>query len=186
MRNLIIPTPLLTILLSFLCISRGSDTSTNLLIICSARLHDALLIGTLPSISPSPLRRRRQRSPSQACLDALPEHTSVLAFDTLFHQTIPKEVYTYAIPAPDTETPVPIRKVGALRRPTSRVVAAEGHFPWFASTASMGYPTCPSSTPSLARSKSLKKTSRSSSLISAAVVPCVASERAKASIRVWA
>lgn len=47
----------------------------------------------------------------QACLKALPNHESLLAFDTLFHQTLPEEVYTYAIPPADQETPIPLRKV---------------------------------------------------------------------------
>lgn len=46
-----------------------------------------------------------------ACLKALPNHTSLLAFDTLFHKTLPEEVYTYAIPEADQEVPIPLRKV---------------------------------------------------------------------------
>ncbi|KAJ9101045.1 hypothetical protein QFC21_003263 [Naganishia friedmannii] len=48
----------------------------------------------------------------RSCLKALPEHTSLLAFDTLFHQTLPEEVYTYAIPKADQEVPIPLRKYG--------------------------------------------------------------------------
>lgn len=47
----------------------------------------------------------------RACLDALPDHTSVLLFDTMFHQTLPEEIYTYAIPPTEEQTPVPLRKV---------------------------------------------------------------------------
>ncbi|KAL1413135.1 hypothetical protein Q8F55_000884 [Vanrija albida] len=48
----------------------------------------------------------------KACLDVLPDHTSLLLFDTLFHQTIPPEVYTYALPPPDAKLPLPLRKYG--------------------------------------------------------------------------
>ncbi|KAL7420760.1 hypothetical protein Q5752_004712 [Cryptotrichosporon argae] len=48
----------------------------------------------------------------KACLKHLPDHTSLLLFDTLFHQTIPEEVYTYALPPPDQETAMPLRKYG--------------------------------------------------------------------------
>lgn len=48
----------------------------------------------------------------RACLEALPEHTSVLLFDTLFHQTLPRETYTYALPPPELATAIPLRKYG--------------------------------------------------------------------------
>ncbi|KAI5450497.1 hypothetical protein NCC49_002954 [Naganishia albida] len=48
----------------------------------------------------------------RSCLKALPNHVSLLAFDTLFHQTLPEEVYTYAIPAANQEVPIPLRKYG--------------------------------------------------------------------------
>jgi acetate kinase len=48
----------------------------------------------------------------KSCLEALPNHTSFLVFDTLFHQTIPPEVYTYALPPPVQEAVMPLRKYG--------------------------------------------------------------------------
>lgn len=51
-----------------------------------------------------------------ACLDALPKTTDVLLFDTLFHQTLPKEVYTYAVPKQEPgalNRSIPLRKVRA-------------------------------------------------------------------------
>lgn len=48
----------------------------------------------------------------KATLSALPDSTSVLLFDTLFHQTIESEIYTYAIPKIEHDTPVPLRKYG--------------------------------------------------------------------------
>lgn len=50
----------------------------------------------------------------RACLSVLPSHTSVLLFDTLFHQTLPREVYTYALPPADAglQLPIPLRKYG--------------------------------------------------------------------------
>ena len=48
----------------------------------------------------------------RSCLDALPDHTSLLVFDTLFHHTIPPETYTYALPTPATPTVMPLRKYG--------------------------------------------------------------------------
>lgn len=47
----------------------------------------------------------------EACLNDLPDHTSILLFDTLFHQTIPEEVYTYAFPPPKVKQIIPLRKV---------------------------------------------------------------------------
>ncbi|KAL7410670.1 Acetokinase family-domain-containing protein [Mrakia frigida] len=49
-----------------------------------------------------------------SCLDALPSHTSILLFDTMFHQTLSKEIYTYAVPKLEEsqKTPVPLRKYG--------------------------------------------------------------------------
>jgi len=45
--------------------------------------------------------------------------TSILLFDTMFHQTLTKEVYTYAVPKLDEsqKTPVPLRKVSDLFKP---------------------------------------------------------------------
>lgn len=48
----------------------------------------------------------------RACLDALPESTNLLLFDTLFHQTIAQDVYTYALPPTDEELAIPLRKYG--------------------------------------------------------------------------
>lgn len=70
----------------------------------------------------------------RSCLDALPSHTSVLLFDTLFHQTLPKPIYTYAVPKIDHSTPVPIRKcqsaftLRVLRREELTVDAREDGF----------------------------------------------------------
>jgi acetate kinase len=56
-------------------------------------------------------------------LDLLPDHTSVLLFDTLFHQTLDKHIYTYAVGPAEQGTPVPLRKVrlsrALVREPTS-------------------------------------------------------------------
>ncbi|KAK8858766.1 acetate kinase [Kwoniella newhampshirensis] len=60
----------------------------------------------------APLHNHHAVLAVRSCLDALPEHTSLLLFDTLFHQTIPPEVYTYAIPPPEKETAMPLRKYG--------------------------------------------------------------------------
>jgi acetate kinase len=60
----------------------------------------------------------------RSCFEALPEHESLLVFDTLFHvrvptlneltyqQSLPEEVYTYAFPGPEHEQKMPIRKYG--------------------------------------------------------------------------
>lgn len=46
------------------------------------------------------------------CLTALPDASSVLCFDTLFHSTLPDFRYTYAISQPTHPTPVPLRRYG--------------------------------------------------------------------------
>ncbi|ORX37225.1 Acetokinase family-domain-containing protein [Kockovaella imperatae] len=60
----------------------------------------------------APLHNHHAVLAVRSCLDALPNHTSLLLFDTLFHQTIPPETYTYAIPPPDTKIVMPLRKYG--------------------------------------------------------------------------
>ncbi|WVQ85013.1 acetate kinase [Cryptococcus sp. DSM 104549] len=60
----------------------------------------------------APLHNHRAVLAVRSCLDALPNHTSLLLFDTIFHQTIAPEVYTYALPPPDTKLAMPLRKYG--------------------------------------------------------------------------
>nr|WPS94677.1 acetate kinase [Naematelia aurantialba] len=60
----------------------------------------------------APLHNHHAVLAVRACLNALPDHTSLLLFDTLFHQTIPPETYTYALPPPDQEIVMPLRKYG--------------------------------------------------------------------------
>ncbi|BEJ17045.1 hypothetical protein CspHIS471_0604460 [Cutaneotrichosporon sp. HIS471] len=48
----------------------------------------------------------------RACLDAVPNSTQLLYFDTLFHQTLPPEVYTYALPPSSAPLAIPLRKYG--------------------------------------------------------------------------
>ncbi|CAK9784412.1 acetate and butyrate kinase [Cutaneotrichosporon oleaginosum] len=48
----------------------------------------------------------------RACLDAVPKSTQLLYFDTLFHQTLPPEVYTYALPPTKADLAIPLRKYG--------------------------------------------------------------------------
>ncbi|WVQ96531.1 acetate kinase [Kwoniella sp. CBS 9459] len=60
----------------------------------------------------APLHNHHSVLAVRSCLDALPHHTSLMVFDTLFHQTIPPEVYTYALPPPDKELAMPLRKYG--------------------------------------------------------------------------
>ncbi|BEI86211.1 hypothetical protein CcaverHIS002_0604980 [Cutaneotrichosporon cavernicola] len=48
----------------------------------------------------------------RACLDAVPNSTQLLYFDTLFHQTLPPEVYTYALPPSNAPLAIPLRKYG--------------------------------------------------------------------------
>ncbi|KAL0240549.1 acetate kinase [Cryptococcus tetragattii IND107] len=60
----------------------------------------------------APLHNHRAVLAVKSCLDALPHHTSLLLFDTIFHQTIAPEVYTYALPPADTELSMPLRKYG--------------------------------------------------------------------------
>lgn len=48
----------------------------------------------------------------KACLESLPSATNLLLFDTLFHQTLPPEVYTYALPPAPEEPVIPLRKYG--------------------------------------------------------------------------
>jgi hypothetical protein len=47
----------------------------------------------------------------------------VLLFDTLFHQTLPKEVYSYAIPPQESgalDRSIPLRKVSSPHLPFTR------------------------------------------------------------------
>ncbi|KAK1925863.1 Acetokinase family-domain-containing protein [Papiliotrema laurentii] len=60
----------------------------------------------------APLHNHHAVMAVRSCLDALPDHTSILLFDTLFHQTIPKETYTYALPPSETESTMQLRKYG--------------------------------------------------------------------------
>ncbi|WWC70956.1 acetate kinase [Kwoniella pini CBS 10737] len=60
----------------------------------------------------APLHNHHAVVAVRSVLDALPHHTSLMVFDTLFHSTIPEEVYTYALPPPDREQVMPLRKYG--------------------------------------------------------------------------
>ncbi|WWC62791.1 acetate kinase [Kwoniella dejecticola CBS 10117] len=60
----------------------------------------------------APLHNHHAVVAVRSVLDALPNHTSLMVFDTLFHATIPEEVYTYALPPPDREQVMPLRKYG--------------------------------------------------------------------------
>ncbi|WWC88663.1 acetate kinase [Kwoniella dendrophila CBS 6074] len=60
----------------------------------------------------APLHNHHAVVAVRSCLDALPDHTSLMVFDTLFHANIPEEVYTYALPPPDKELVMPLRKYG--------------------------------------------------------------------------
>ncbi|CED84592.1 acetate kinase [Phaffia rhodozyma] len=60
----------------------------------------------------APLHNHNAVLAIQATIDALPESTSILLFDTLFHQTLGPEIYTYAVPDIGHKTPVPLRKYG--------------------------------------------------------------------------
>ncbi|EIW70960.1 acetate kinase [Tremella mesenterica] len=60
----------------------------------------------------APLHNHHAVLAVRSCLEALPDHTSFLAFDTLFHQTIPPETYTYALPPAHKPIQMPIRKYG--------------------------------------------------------------------------
>ena len=59
----------------------------------------------------------------QGCLEVMPNTPQVLVFDTAFHQTMPKEVYTYAIPYEMYEK-YSIRRYGA-HGTSHRYVAGE-------------------------------------------------------------
>jgi acetate kinase len=53
----------------------------------------------------------------KACIRHLPHSTQILAFDTLFHRTIPTHVYTYPLPPSKSDNaseplPIPLRKYG--------------------------------------------------------------------------
>jgi len=48
----------------------------------------------------------------RSALEILPKAKNVLCFDTLFHQTLPQEVKTYAIGKPEIDTPIPLQKYG--------------------------------------------------------------------------
>ncbi|WRT67973.1 acetate kinase [Kwoniella shivajii] len=60
----------------------------------------------------APLHNHHAVVAVRSCLDALPHHTSLMVFDTLFHASLPEEVYTYALPPPDRELAMPLRKYG--------------------------------------------------------------------------
>ncbi|GFZ44981.1 acetate kinase [Saitozyma sp. JCM 24511] len=60
----------------------------------------------------APLHNHHAVLAAKSCLDALPHHTSLLLFDTLFHQTIPPETYTYALPPGESHPSMPLRKYG--------------------------------------------------------------------------
>jgi len=59
----------------------------------------------------------------QGCLDAMPDVPQVLVFDTAFHQTMPEEAYTYALPYEMCQK-YQIRRYGA-HGTSHRFVAAE-------------------------------------------------------------
>ncbi|WVR09779.1 acetate kinase [Kwoniella sp. DSM 27419] len=60
----------------------------------------------------APLHNHHSVLAVRSCLDALPKHSSLMVFDTLFHQTIPPETYTYALPPSDKQLAMPLRKYG--------------------------------------------------------------------------
>ncbi|KAG8995983.1 hypothetical protein FRB90_012859 [Tulasnella sp. 427] len=61
----------------------------------------------------APLHNHRAVEVVKFCLEHLPKSRQILCFDTLFHHTLPKQVYTYPL-APPAETPaIPLRKYGA-------------------------------------------------------------------------
>ncbi|KAM0789539.1 hypothetical protein ACM66B_000353 [Microbotryomycetes sp. NB124-2] len=60
----------------------------------------------------APLHNHHAMLIVKKCLESLPQASSVLCFDTLFHQTIPDYRTTYAISEPPHKTPVPLRRFG--------------------------------------------------------------------------
>ncbi|KAK4054177.1 hypothetical protein OIV83_001203 [Microbotryomycetes sp. JL201] len=60
----------------------------------------------------APLHNHHAMLIVKKCLESLPKASSVLCFDTLFHQTIPDYRTTYAISQPPHKTPVPLRRFG--------------------------------------------------------------------------
>ncbi|KAF8326864.1 Acetokinase family-domain-containing protein [Cantharellus anzutake] len=61
----------------------------------------------------APLHNHRAVQVVKSCLEHLPSSKQVLLFDTLFHQTIPRHIYTYPIPIPPSPPLIPLRKYGA-------------------------------------------------------------------------
>ncbi|CAE6451142.1 unnamed protein product [Rhizoctonia solani] len=47
------------------------------------------------------------------CLKHIPNGRQILLFDTMFHSTIPPQVYTYPLEQSSEKTPIPLRKYGA-------------------------------------------------------------------------
>ncbi|KAK4705701.1 acetate kinase, partial [Phenoliferia sp. Uapishka_3] len=60
----------------------------------------------------APLHNHHAMLIVKTCLTSLPEASSVLLFDTLFHTTIPEFRRTYAISQPGHPTPVPLKRYG--------------------------------------------------------------------------
>ncbi|GAA6032455.1 hypothetical protein JCM8097_008186 [Rhodosporidiobolus ruineniae] len=60
----------------------------------------------------APLHNHHAMLIVRECLTQLPQATSVLCFDTLFHRTIPQYRRVYAIAEPEHKTPVPLVKYG--------------------------------------------------------------------------
>ncbi|BGP08718.1 hypothetical protein JCM10049v2_004567 [Rhodotorula toruloides] len=60
----------------------------------------------------APLHNHHAMLIVKECLERLPDATSVLCFDTLFHQTIPQYRRLYAVSTPEHKTPVPLVKYG--------------------------------------------------------------------------
>ncbi|BGP00102.1 acetate kinase [Rhodotorula toruloides ATCC 204091] len=60
----------------------------------------------------APLHNHHAMLIVKECLEHLPDATSVLCFDTLFHRTIPQYRRSYAISTPEHKTPVPLVKYG--------------------------------------------------------------------------
>lgn len=61
----------------------------------------------------APLHNHAALNAVNAALENLPKSPAVLIFDTLFHQSLPQAVKTYAIGKSDHEPRIPLRKYGA-------------------------------------------------------------------------
>ncbi|KIO22490.1 hypothetical protein M407DRAFT_15680 [Tulasnella calospora MUT 4182] len=61
----------------------------------------------------APLHNHRAVEVVKFCLEHLPNSRQILCFDTLFHHTLLKHVYTYPLAPPAEATAIPLRKYGA-------------------------------------------------------------------------